>query len=232
LYTKDWANAETNATSVISSQAYTLPALADVFVNTSNEIIWQQANLTGVSTFGANFLAASGVIPAYTLVDTLYKSFEDADLRKTNWAGVTTVGGVRYYFINKYKVRTGTGNEYNVGLRFAELYLIDAEAKAQQGKIAEAKADVDIIRKRAGLAALTSTITKDQLLLAIEKERKLELFGEWGHRWLDLKRTGRADAVLGGIRKNTWKSTAVLYPIPENQRAANKNLTQNPGTRC
>jgi hypothetical protein len=45
LYTKDWANAETNATSVISSQAYTLPALADVFVNTSNEIIWQQANL-------------------------------------------------------------------------------------------------------------------------------------------------------------------------------------------
>jgi hypothetical protein len=81
------------------------------------------------------------------------------------------------------------------------LYLIDAEAKAQQGKIAEAKADVDIIRKRAGLAALTSTITKDQLLLAIEKERKLELFGEWGHRWLDLKRTGRADAVLGGIRK-------------------------------
>jgi hypothetical protein len=44
-----------------------------------------------------------------------------------------------------------------------------------------------------------------------------------------LKRTGRADAVLGEIRKNTWKSTAVLYPIPENQRAANKNLTQNPG---
>jgi hypothetical protein len=229
LYTKDWANAETSATSVISSQAYTLPALADVFVNTSNEIIWQQANLTGISTFGANFLAASGVIPAFTLVDTLYKSFEDVDLRKTNWTGVTTVGGVKYYFINKYKVRTGTGNEYNVGLRFAELYLIDAESKAQQGKIAEAKADVDIIRKRAGLAALTSTITKDQLLLAIEKERKLELFGEWGHRWLDLKRTGRADAVLGGIRKNTWKSTAVLYPIPENQRAANKNLTQNPG---
>jgi hypothetical protein len=62
LYTKDWANAETSATSVISSQAYTLPALADVFVNTSNEIIWQQANASGVSTFGANFLAASGVI--------------------------------------------------------------------------------------------------------------------------------------------------------------------------
>ena len=65
--------------------------------------------------------------------------------------------------------------------------------------------------------------------LAIEQERKVEFFGEWGHRWLDLKRTNRADAVLGGLKPKTWKSTAVLYPIPENQRLANRNLTQNSG---
>ncbi|MFC0184473.1 RagB/SusD family nutrient uptake outer membrane protein [Pseudarcicella hirudinis] len=34
--------------------------------------------------------------------------------------------------------------------------------------------------------------------------------------------------MIGG-QKPTWKSTAVLYPIPENQRISNKNLTQNPG---
>ncbi len=229
LYNKDWANAETQASQVITAQAYTLPAPADVFVNTSNEIIWQIANQTGVSIFGGNYLAASGIIPAYSLYDSLYKSFEETDLRKTNWTGVTKVASTNYYFINKYKVRAGTGNEYNVGLRLAELYLISSEAKAQQNKLADAKADIDVIRKRAGLSALSSLLTKEQLLLAIEQERKVEFFGEWGHRWLDLKRTNRADAVLGGLKPKTWKSTAVLYPIPENQRIANKNLTQNSG---
>jgi len=229
LYNKDWANAEAQAGQVITAQAYTLPTTTEAFLNTSSEIIWQVANTTGVSIFGGNYLAATGVTPNYSLYDTLYKSFEEVDLRKTNWTGITKIGTTNYYFINKYKVRTGTGNEYNIGLRFAELYLIRSEAQAQQGKLAEAKADADIIRKRAGLVALSSTITKEQLLLAIEKERKLEFFGEWGHRWLDLKRTNRADAVIGGQKPKTWKSTAVLYPIPENQRLANKNLTQNTG---
>ncbi|MBB6004423.1 RagB/SusD family nutrient uptake outer membrane protein [Arcicella rosea] len=229
LYNKDWTNAESQASQVITAQAYTLPAPADAFINTSNEIIWQVANTTGVSIFGGNYLAATGVIPAFSLYDTLYKSFEDVDLRKTNWTGIIKIGTNNYYSINKYKVRTGTGNEYSVALRFAELYLIRSEAAAQQGKLTEAKADADIIRKRAGLPALSSSLTKEQLLIAIEKERKVEFFGEWGHRWLDLKRTNRADAVLGGLKLKTWKSTAVLYPIPENQRLANRNLTQNLG---
>jgi hypothetical protein len=67
------------------------------------------------------------------------------------------------------------------------------------------------------------------LLLAIEQERKVELFGEWGHRWFDLKRTNRATAVIGGQKPATWQPTDVLYPIPENQRLANTNLTQNLG---
>lgn len=229
LYTKDYINAEATATAVINSGTYSLPAPASAFINTSNEIILQQANTTGVSTFGTNYLAATGSVPAYTLYDTLYKSFTAADLRKTNWAGTTTVSGKNYYYINKYKVRTGTGNEYNIVLRFAELYLIRGEARAQQSNILGGKADVDQIRVRAGLAALSTSITQAQLLAAVEEERKLEFFGEWGHRWFDLKRTGRADAVIGGQKPATWNATDVLYPIPENQRQANTNLTQNPG---
>lgn len=232
LYRKDWVNAEAMATQVIiagTSGTYTLQTPANTFINTSNEVIWQIANTTGVSILGTNYLAAAGVIPNYSLYDTLYKSFETGDTRKTNWAGVTTISGKNYYFVNKYKVRTGTGNEYSIALRFAELYLIRAEARAQQNNISGAKADVEVIRTRAGLGALSATITQPQLLLAIEQERKVELFGEWGHRWLDLKRTNRADAVIGGQKPTTWKSTAVLYPIPENQRIANPGLSQNPG---
>lgn len=229
LYTKDYAKAEAQATTVIASGSYSLPVPANAFVNTSNEIILQIANTTGVSIFGANYLAAAGTIPAYSLYDTLYNSFEATDLRKTNWAGVTTVSGKNYHFINKYKVRTGTGAEYNITLRFAELYLIRGEARAQQANITGAKADIDVVRARAGLGALSTSITQAQLLLAIEQERKAELFGEWGHRWFDLKRTNRADAVIGGLKPATWQPTDVLYPIPENQRLANPGLTQNPG---
>jgi starch-binding outer membrane protein, SusD/RagB family len=229
LYTKDYPNAEAEATKVIASGTYSLPAPANAFINTSNEIIWQVANTTGVPLLGANYLPASTTtIPTYVLYDTIYKSFEANDLRKTNWTGVVTVGGKNYYYINKYKVRSGTGNEYNIVLRFAELYLIRAEARAQQNNLTGAKADIDVIRTRAGLSVVSSTLTQAQMLLAIEQERKVELFGEWGHRWLDLKRTGRADAVIGG-QKATWKSTAVLYPIPESQRTINPNLTQNAG---
>ncbi len=62
LYTKDYVNAEAEATLVINSGTYSLQSPAAAFINTSNEIIWQVANTTGVSTFGANFLAATGSI--------------------------------------------------------------------------------------------------------------------------------------------------------------------------
>lgn len=231
LYTKDWANAEAEATKVITlaPATYSLQTPATAFVQTSPEIIWQIANLTGVSTFGANYLAATGSIPTYSLYDTIYKSFEAADLRKTNWTGVTTISSKPYYFINKYKVRVTSGNEYNIVFRLAELYLIRAEARAQLNNVAGAKTDLETIRTRAGLGALSTAITQPQMLLAIEQERKVELFGEWGNRWLDLKRTDRANAVIGGQKPATWKTTSVLYPIPDNQRQANTNLTQNAG---
>ena len=229
LYLKDYVNAEAMATQVIGSGTYSLPTPANAFINTSNEIIWQIANTTGVSTFGANYLAAAGSIPTYTMYDTLYKSFEATDARKTNWTGTTTIGATTYYFVNKYKVRTGTGNEYNIALRLAELYLVRAEARAQQNNLSGAKADLDVVRTRAGLPGVSSSLTQAQMLLAIEQERKVELFGEWGHRWLDLKRTNRADAVIGGQKPASWQPTDVLYPIPQQQRDVNKNLTQNAG---
>jgi starch-binding outer membrane protein, SusD/RagB family len=230
LYNKEYANAEAQASQIIAANTYSLPSLANAFINTSNEIILQSGTTTGVSLFGPIYLAVAGSIPTYSMYDTLYKSFETGDLRKTNWAGVTNVSGTNYYFVNKYKLRTATaGNEYNVVLRFGEVLLIRGEARAQQNNLTGARADVDSVRSRAGLPALSALLTQPQLLLAIEQERKVELFGEWGHRWFDLKRTNRATAVIGGQKPASWQPTDVLYPIPENQRLANTNLTQNLG---
>ena len=113
-------------------------------------------------------------------------------------------------------------------IRFAELFLIRAEAYAQQGKLDEAKGDLDEIRQRAGLTVLPSGLTKDQLRAATAQERRVELFGEWGHRWFDLIRTGKAIEVLKPI-KPTITDNDLLYPIPRPAMRTNPNLTQNNG---
>jgi hypothetical protein len=230
LYQKDYVNAEAQATSVIASATYSLPGPDLNFVNNSNEIIWQIANATGVSVPGAAYVTLATVVPNYSLADATYLSFESTtDLRRTNWVTPKTIAGKTYYGIAKYKVSSGTGNEYNVALRFAEQYLIRAEARAQQNNLTGAKTDLDAVRTRAGLAGVSATLTQPQMLSAVEQERKVELFGEWGHRWFDLKRTDRANAVLGALRPTTWKTTSALYPVPQAQIIINTNLTQNPG---
>lgn len=230
LYQKDYANAEAQAAQVISTGTYSLPAPELAFINNSNEIIWQIGNTTGVSVPGNGYVSAAASIPVYSLTDGTYQSFEStSDLRRANWTSAKTLGGKIYYSITKYKIGSGTGNEYNVALRLAEQYLIRAEARAQQNNLSGAKTDLDAVRLRAGLVGVSPTLTQAQMLSAVEQERKMELFGEWGHRWFDLKRTNRANAVIGSLKPTTWKATSVLYPIPDAQRLINTALTQNLG---
>ena len=114
------------------------------------------------------------------------------------------------------------GSDPSYVIRIAELYLIRAEARAQQAKLTDAAADVNAIRTRAGLAA-TSASSKDDLLLAVENERRIE-FALEPHRWFDLVRTGRAATVLGITDPNRY-----LMPIPSVQLQIDKALEQNPG---
>jgi len=231
LYQKDYQNAESYATKVLQSSDYGMPTPDKSFINSSNEVILQLGTQTGVTTFGSNYITAATSTPGYTLPDAVYNSFETApniDLRKTNWTSPKAVSNKIYYAITKYKVASGTGSEYHIVLRLAEQYLIRAEARARLGKITEARADVDAVRNRAGLAGLSTSLNQTQLLAAIETERLHEFFGEFGHRWLDLKRTERASTVLSPIKSN-WQPTDVLFPIPQAQILINKNLTQNPG---
>lgn len=232
LYNKDYVNAEALSTQVIGSGTYTLPAPSSAFINTSPEVILQFATQFGYSIFGSPFGAANTstnvVLPTYALYPNFTKLFEKGDTRKTNWVDSLNYNGTKYYRIAKYKLATATaGNEYNVVLRLAEQYLIRAEARAQQGNIAGAQADINVVRTRAGLPNTTAA-TQGDLLTAIAAERKVELFGELAHRWFDLKRTGQTGKVLSPL-KPTYKATSDLFPIPYSQLLINPALNQNPG---
>ncbi|WP_440135466.1 RagB/SusD family nutrient uptake outer membrane protein [Chitinophaga sancti] len=229
LYQKDYANAVTYATKVIGATdvTYSLSDLATTFKNSSAETILQFATYYGYTSFGYRAAAAT-TIPDYYLYSNFMNQFETGDNRKTAWTDSLVSGGTTYRRVNKYKLGTATaGDEYYVILRLAEQYLIRAEANAQLNNISAAQADLDAVRNRAGLGNTTAA-TKDDLLTAIAQERKIELFGELGHRWFDLVRTGQADAVLSKV-KSTWVPRDTLMPIPYQEILNNKNLTQNPG---
>ena len=87
---------------------------------------------------------------------------------------------------------------------------------------------VNQIRARVNLAA-TAASSQADLRLAIEKERRLELAFE-GHRWFDLKRTGRAIEVANNVKDGNGANLGynltterLVWPIP--QAELDKNIS-------
>jgi hypothetical protein len=116
----------------------------------------------------------------------------------------------------------------------ADIILLKAEALNEQGDVSAAATLVNQIRSRVDLPNTTAT-TQESMRLAIEKERRLELAFE-GHRWFDLKRTGRAIEVINNAigpdgNKYGYNLTpnGLLWPIPQSELDKNELLTQNPG---
>jgi len=232
LYTGDWVNADAQASSVINnSVVYILQNnLNSVFLANSREAIWQLIPvIPEFNTQEGNAFILINAPINVALSNELLTSFELGDNRRTNWIHDTVISAQSYSYPFKYKVKNGsTITENLMILRLAEQYLIRAEARARQNNIAGSQADINMIRNRAGLS---NTIANDQpsLLLAIDKERRNEFFTEFGHRWLDLKRTNKANGLLQSIKGSNWQSTDVLYPIPQSDINNNPNLTQNNG---
>jgi hypothetical protein len=234
LYEERWEEAEAEASLVIQSGQYTLlDDPANVFLANSNEAIWQLMPVEqGFNVTEARYLlptTAATTRPNYPITIQLNNAFEPNDKRYANWITSKTVSGTTFYYPSKYKIRNiGLPvTEYYTVLRLAEQLLIRAEARAHQNKIDAAAADLNNIRGRAGLS-LTTANDKASLLSAIEQERRVELFAEWGHRWFDLKRTGRATQVLSTIKVG-WQETDLLFPIPLSEILKNPALKQNPG---
>jgi hypothetical protein len=237
LYLGDWARAEDKASNVINStNFYGLESnLNNVFLGESTEAILQLKPADGSSFTNEGYYFGPNVGPTNNILnESFVSSFDDNDMRKSRWVLTLTSGPSTIYLPSKYKrYLFGTETtEYSVVLRLAEMYLIRAEARVMQDKLKSAIVDVDKIRSRAGLpliADVSPQVGRDELLVAIDQERKFELFTEWGHRWLDLKRRGRSTEILQPLKLN-WNPSDVLYPIPQSEIVKNTNLLpQNTG---
>ena len=115
-------------------------------------------------------------------------------------------------------------------MRFAETYLIAAEAAFKAGNNANAATMINVIRSRAGALPITpADVTIDFIL----DERTRELFGEW-MRWYDLVRTKTLTARLAAYNPipNFNPNRDYLRPIPQTQIdlvTTGTKYPQNPG---
>ncbi|MEH6308948.1 RagB/SusD family nutrient uptake outer membrane protein [Olivibacter sp. CPCC 100613] len=96
------------------------------------------------------------------------------------------------------------------------------------GNTAGAIDDINTIRVRAGLSSLPADLNSQECFKALEQEKRVEMFMEWGYRYIDLKRTERIYNVMSKYKPN-WTEHSDLLPIPQREINVNQNLTQNPG---
>jgi starch-binding outer membrane protein, SusD/RagB family len=147
-------------------------------------------------------------------------------------------------------IRNGSTQPY-MELRYAEVLLNYAEAAAELGKTADAKAKINMVRERAGIALLDDASTT---VSRVRHERFIELAFE-NHRYWDVRRwriaheiwnnlSGQAIRPYWDIQANAYRFERApannrfvktfepkLYyeMINTGQMAQNPKLIQNPG---
>lgn len=217
LYSGNKTQAGIIANDIIQNGPYSLEAnYADVFKGNSDEAIFEVFFSVQDQSSTAFFFRTDGRYE-YGPSPQIRAAFEVGDDRA---AMVTPVGDGRFQ-VAKYTDRA-TGTDQSIVLRLADMYLIRAEANIGS---TSADDDVNTIRNRSGLGDISGVDIDDIL-----QERFVELCFE-GHRWNDLIRTGKVNAVMSVINPSSWQSTDALLPIPQREIQQNPVLVgkQNPG---
>ncbi len=256
LVQQDWANAAKFAAEARAGyQPMNATQYQDGFADITNpEWMWGFDHLEDQTEyFGAyhSYISCnynSTVIRTYPKVinSLLYKQIPATDVRSKMWVESPTAtnsivppGGVRPKFLNQKFRLPGVPSTSAQGdvpyMRAAEMYLIEAEAKARLNDAAGAsKVLFDLIKTR-DANYVQSTSTGNALLEEILLHRRIELWGE-GHRFLDLK---RMNAPLNRNGTNAIASVALLFDvepgdvrweflIPRREINANPAVVQNP----
>ncbi|CAN5858715.1 RagB/SusD family nutrient uptake outer membrane protein [soil metagenome] len=221
------AQARDMATPVINNGQYEMTAnFADLWVqqNTQESIFEIQYTITDSNAQAFWLFPARGGLGGrwgYNPSAGLRSAFVENDTR-AEATFAREPGSGRFYGTKYFRVDGGDDNV--IVLRLAEMYLNRAEANTRLGAdAAVVRADINVVRQRAELQPLMETVnTRDALIEAILQERRVE-FALEGHRFFDLRRTGRAMEVLG------IPEFRLLWPIPEPEMDVNEQLVQNPG---
>ena len=139
------------------------------------------------------------------------------------------------YLPFKYPGRGGERGLNNAKvLRVSEMYLIRAEAYQNLSQETEAMANLNTLRASRITGYTNENLVGNALANAIQTERRKEFVAE-GHRWFDIKRIHGSIERGPDCRGLTISCTLeagnfrFVFPIPQSEIFANKNMVQNEG---
>jgi starch-binding outer membrane protein, SusD/RagB family len=195
---------------------------------TNPEWIWGVRQISDQTTYFYSFFAYMSADFNSTNVRTnpkainskLFAKIPATDVRSklydptgTNTAFPIPPGGVRKPYQNR-KFLSGGGSASSIGdvvlMRAAEMYLVEAEAKARLGQDAGAQDALFTLVSNRDAAYTKSTNTGATLIDEILTQRRIELWGE-GFRFYDLK---RMNLPLDRTGANHDVSVATVLSIP------------------
>lgn len=242
----NYAAAVTNLAAVVNSNTYSLvSSTAKIFgvANEGNsEVLFEVQFASGVNGNSEGSPAATQFRPSGTAANAkghnlpftgFVEMYDANDTRKKDYVGLNSANP--FYFSTKYEVSaTGvndSGTDYYV-IRYADVLLKYAEALNEMNMTAEAVQYINAVRNRAGLGNTTAS-TKAEISDAIEMERRFEFIGE-GHRWFDLKRTGKAIERMNQWFASSGKNVVIdqndlILPVPQSQIDTDPSIQQNAG---
>ena len=221
----DYSNALAKAEALINSGDYELEAVfGDAFSTSSTEAIWYLnfTTVDGNSNAFFYFPAALGGRLSISPSANLIAAFTSDDNRFSATIDTSSVPGTPFNI--KYSdIAAGTDPLYFI--RFAEMYLIAAEAAGATNDFTKANTYLNAVRTRAGLADVSLDASNYVELVLTEKWKELAFEGP--QRLWDLRRRGLATTVLGPLGYEA--PTDDLWPLPQRDIDRNPNLVQNPG---
>jgi hypothetical protein len=162
---------------------------------------------------------------------SLINSYETGDLRrpltvKTQFIAQNGQPDNANYFVKFREPGLVITNRYDWPInfpiiRYEDVLLMYAEVLNNQGNTSAAVPYVNRIRQRAGLSALSSSISSTDFTTALRKERRVEFAGE-GVYWHDLVRWNTGVAVINQAAADlnynfTITTKDYLYQIPLSQ---------------
>lgn len=241
----DWTKAEEAASTVVGSQRFSLADSSQLVSYWSNpfpvtngletifELEFDNVNNNGTDNL-SNFYDQAGYGDALC-TDDLYFSYQPTDARR-NLIQTESRAGRDVLVVHKYPNTTNVnGKDATKIIRYAEVLLILAEAYLRNGDENSARATLNILAEKRDPQTGDYTSSGNQLFNDIYKERRLELAFE-GHRYWDYVRLNE-DVVRASINQYgpgvpstlSVSSPRRIWPIPQAELNANKNVVQNPG---
>lgn len=258
LYMNNWDKAIFHASNLIDENRFALAGYGDN--DDDFQSMWTYDDGSEIiCKFGLTVADASGATPGYSYYNDS-QGLPKPDYVPAQWLldMYDTNNDIRYasYYktvktaysdwvttlVNKYPGNPEfTGSNQNGAhmpklFRLAEMYLIRAEAYAENDNDALAAADLNALRAKRIVAYSDEFLTGDDLKAAIWDERTKELAFE-GHRFFDLKRKGlgftripQENTVSGPNALSISSSNhRWLWAIPQSEFNGNENMDQNSG---